>query len=281
MRSRAGQLSSKLVNLLRQYSPGKLSTKRLGLKNVENVVAVASGKGGVGKSTVAANLAAALAVHHGWRVGLLDADIHGPSLPTMMNLHGEPAASEEGLMHPLENHRVKCMSMGFFLKGDAPVVWRGPMTNSAVDRFLMGTAWGKLNVLVVDMPPGTGDAQINLSQRLPLSGAVIVSTPQDVALLDARRGAQMFRKVHVPLLGLVENMSYYCCPNCGHKDAVFGSGGGAATAQELGIGLLGQEPADAAACRSRWRAKCVCSLTWVCLSCLQPRTALQERPTCR
>lgn len=168
--------------------------------------------------------------------------IHEPLLPTMMALSGDQEASEEGLLLPPENHRVKCMSMGFFMKGDTPVVWRGPIVNSAIDRFLMGTAWGHLDVLVVDMPPGTGDAQIGLGQRLPLAGAVIVSTPQDVALLDARRGAQMFRKVHVPLLGLVENMAYYCCPNCGHQDNIFGSGGVAAAAEDLGVPLLGQVP---------------------------------------
>eukprot|EP00775_Hariotina_reticulata_P006002 gene6002-6240_t len=247
MRSNAAhRWCSSLATLVRSYATaaGSSGGKRLGLADVQHVVAVASGKGGVGKSTVAVNLAAALAMHHGWRVGLLDADIHGPSLPTMMKLHGEPAVSPEGLMEPLENYRVKCMSMGFFMKGDAPVVWRGPIVNSAIDKFLLGTAWGSLNILVVDLPPGTGDAQIGLGQRLPLSGAVIVSTPQDVALLDARRGAQMFRKVHVPLLGLVENMSYYHCPKCGHQDDIFGSGGGVGAADDLGMELLGQVPLD-------------------------------------
>ncbi|KAI8469331.1 MAG: P-loop containing nucleoside triphosphate hydrolase protein [Monoraphidium minutum] len=220
--------------------------KRLGLAEVKHIIAVASGKGGVGKSTVAANLAVALATRLGLGVGLVDADIHGPSIPTLMNLEGEPLATPEGLMLAPENYNVKVMSMGFFTEGDAPIVWRGPMATKAMDKLLLGTAWGDLDVLVVDMPPGTGDAQINLGQRLPLSGAVIVSTPQDVALLDARRGAQMFKAVRVPLLGLVDNMAAFTCPACGHKEAVFGAGGVQRAAEELGLDVLGQVPLDAA-----------------------------------
>jgi len=240
------RIVARSMHLIRGFATD--TRKRLGLTEVKHVVAVASGKGGVGKSTVAVNLAVALANQIGWNVGLLDADIHGPSLPLLMNLKGEPAATPEGMMIPMENYRVKCMSMGFFTKGDAPVIWRGPIVNSAIDKFLLGTKWGPLDVLVVDMPPGTGDAQIGLGQRLPLSGAIIVSTPQDVALIDARRGAQMFRKVHVPLLGLVENMSYYTCSSCGHEDHIFGQGRIEKACDELGVELLGKIPLDADIC---------------------------------
>jgi ATP-binding protein involved in chromosome partitioning len=244
-----------------------------GLRDVAAVVAVASGKGGVGKSTVAANVAVALAARHGLRVGLMDADIHGPSLPTLMNLSGKPPLQEEDseeeedgddeaggasrsrrqqqkpqpLMLPLENHGVRCMSMGFFTQADSPIVWRGPIVSSAIDRFLHGTAWGKLDVLIVDMPPGTGDAQITLGQRLPLDGALVVTTPQQVALLDARRGARMFEKVGVPVLGLVANMASFVCGGCGAEEAVFGSGEGVdGAARELGVSVLGRVPLEGA-----------------------------------
>lgn len=249
-----------------QQQPPRL----LGLADVRAVVAVASGKGGVGKSTVAANVAAALAGRHGLRVGLLDADIHGPSVPTLMNLSGKPPLQqeeedeqeeEEGgaaagrrarqprqpLMLPLVNHGVRCMSMGFFTQGDDPVVWRGPIVSSAIDRFLHGTAWGELDVLLVDMPPGTGDAQISLGQRLPLDGALVVTTPQEVALLDARRGARMFQKVRVPLLGLVANMATFACGGCGREEAIFGAPEGVdAAARELGCPVLGRVPLEGA-----------------------------------
>lgn len=226
---------------------GKSFGRQLGLAEVDAVIAVASGKGGVGKSTTAVNLAVAMATALSMRVGLLDADIHGPSIPTMMNLSGKPGVSDapQPLMRPLENYGVRCMSMGFFLeKPDDPIIWRGPIVNTALDKLLVGTDWGNLDALVVDMPPGTGDAQITLGQRLPLAGAVIVSTPQDIALLDARRGARMFQQVEVPLLGIVENMSGYQCRKCGHVEHVFGEGGAAHTAQELGIDLLGKVPLD-------------------------------------
>jgi ATP-binding protein involved in chromosome partitioning len=235
-----------------------------GLRDVSAVIAVASGKGGVGKSTVAANVAVALAARHGLRVGLMDADIHGPSVPTLMNLSGKPPLQEDDesdgdderdnkrrqqprqpLMLPLENHGVRCMSMGFFTQGDSPVVWRGPIVSSAIDRFLHGTAWGALDVLLVDMPPGTGDAQITLGQRLPLDGALVVTTPQQVALLDARRGARMFEKVRVPVLGLVANMAAFVCGGCGREEAVFGPAEGVdAAARELGCPVLGRVPLE-------------------------------------
>ncbi|KAG2497962.1 hypothetical protein HYH03_004223 [Edaphochlamys debaryana] len=219
--------------------------KKLGLAEVKHIVAITSAKGGVGKSTTAVNVAVAMATRLGLRVGLLDADVHGPSLPTLMNLSGKPEAEKSGtqtLMRPKENYRVKAMSFGFFLEGDEPVVWRGPMVNSAFDKMLFGTAWGPLDVLVVDMPPGTGDAQINLAQRIPLSGAALVSTPQDVALIDVRRGAQMFRRMRVPLLGLVENMSAHTCSRCGHVERVFGAGGVERAARDYQLEVLGEVP---------------------------------------
>lgn len=248
----------------KQAPRSQLQPRLLGLQGVAAVVAVASGKGGVGKSTVAANLAAALAGRHGLRVGLMDADIHGPSVPTMMNLSGKPPLQEEEeedggkgaagprasppkqpLILPLENHGVRCMSMGFFTQSDQPVVWRGPIVSSAIDRFLHGTAWGELDVLLVDMPPGTGDAQISLGQRLPLDGAVVVTTPQRVALLDARRGARMFQKVRVPLIGLVANMASFACGGCGREEAVFGPAEEVErAAQELGCAVLGRVPLE-------------------------------------
>ncbi|KAH7295041.1 hypothetical protein KP509_27G030000 [Ceratopteris richardii] len=207
-----------------------------------DVVAVASGKGGVGKSTTAVNLAVALAFKCGMKVGLLDADVYGPSIPTMMKLHGQPKLDSDSKMIPLENYGVRCMSMGFLMEKDAPAVWRGPMVMSALEKLIRGVKWGELDVLVVDMPPGTGDAQISISQRLQLSGAVIVSTPQDIALIDARRGANMFEKVHVPVLGLIENMSYFKCPHCKERSNIFGCGGVKATAKDMNLELLGEVP---------------------------------------
>ncbi|KAG1678193.1 hypothetical protein FOA52_016130 [Chlamydomonas sp. UWO 241] len=223
-------------------------TKRLGLKDVQHIVAVSSAKGGVGKSTTAVNVAVALATALSLRVGLLDADIHGPSIGKMMNLRGKPELTAGALLRPRENFRVKTMSFSFFMDGDAPAVLRGPMVGSAFEKMLFGTEWGALDVLVVDMPPGTGDAQINLGQRTPLSGALITSTPQDVALLDVKRGVQAFNLLRVPILGLVENMSHHVCGACGHKEHTFGRGGVEALAVEFGLPLLGQVPLDAAIC---------------------------------
>jgi ATP-binding protein involved in chromosome partitioning len=214
------------------------------LPNVANVIAVASGKGGVGKSTTAVNLAAALA-RDGAAVGVLDADIYGPSMPAMLGLAGQRPTSRDGkTMLPLTAHGLQVMSIGFLIDQDQPMVWRGPMVTQALNQLLQQTEWSDLDYLIVDMPPGTGDIQLTLSQRVPVSGAVIVTTPQDIALLDARKGLQMFRKVSVQVLGIVENMSTHVCTNCGHEEAVFGSGGGARMAEEYGVELLGQLPLD-------------------------------------
>ncbi len=216
------------------------------LPGIANVVAVASGKGGVGKSTVAANLAIALA-RQGARVGLLDADVYGPSQPRMMGLAGRrPAAPDGRTMEPPESHGVKVMSIGFLVDEEQPMVWRGPMVSQALTQLLAGTRWGELDYLVVDMPPGTGDTQLTLAQRVPLSGAVIVTTPQDIALLDARKGLMMFRKVDVPVLGIVENMSVHRCPACGHESHIFGAGGGREMASRYGVELLGELPLELA-----------------------------------
>ncbi|WOK97127.1 hypothetical protein Cni_G05835 [Canna indica] len=220
------------------------AAKGSSIDGIKDIIAVASGKGGVGKSTTAVNLAVALANACHLKVGLLDADIYGPSIPTMMNLQGKPEVSADRMMIPVENHGVRCMSIGFLVDKDAPIVWRGPMVMSALEKLTRGVAWGDLDILVVDMPPGTGDAQLSISQRLQLSGALIVSTPQDIALIDARRGANMFRKVEVPILGLIENMSCFKCPHCGEKSYIFGNGGAQRTADELDMKFLGEIPLE-------------------------------------
>jgi ATP-binding protein involved in chromosome partitioning len=215
------------------------------LPGVSNVVAVASGKGGVGKSTVAVNLALAWAAA-GARVGILDADIYGPSQPLMLGLEGQrPTAPDGKHLQPLGAHGVKAMSIGFLVDPAQAVVWRGPMVTQALTQLLGDTSWGELDYLVVDMPPGTGDIQLTLAQRVPVAGAVIVTTPQDIALADARKGLAMFEKVAVPVLGIVENMSVYHCPNCGHEEHIFGAGGGQRLADEAGVRLLGVLPLDA------------------------------------
>jgi ATP-binding protein involved in chromosome partitioning len=209
--------------------------------DVKAIVAVASGKGGVGKSTTAVNLAMALAAS-GLAVGVLDADIYGPSLPRMMGITDKPTSEDGHILKPLERYGVKCMSIGFLVPEDSPTIWRGPMVMSALEQMLRDVAWGELDVMIVDMPPGTGDAQLTISQRVPLAGAVIVSTPQDIALLDARKGLNMFRKVDVPVLGIIENMSTFICPHCGGQSDIFGHGGARAEAEILNVDFLGEVP---------------------------------------
>ena len=211
------------------------------LPRVKNIVAVASGKGGVGKSTTAVNLALALAAE-GARVGLLDADIYGPSLPMMMGIEGRPESDDGKTMDPMENYGVQVMSIGFLVAQDEAMIWRGPMATQALEQLLRQTNWKDLDYLVVDMPPGTGDIQLTLSQRVPMTGAVIVTTPQDIALLDAKKGIKMFEKVGVPILGIVENMAVHVCTNCGHVEHIFGADGGKKMAAEYSMDYLGALP---------------------------------------
>jgi ATP-binding protein involved in chromosome partitioning len=211
------------------------------LPGVRDIIAVASTKGGVGKSTVASNLALALS-RLGQRVGLLDADVYGPSLPIMFGLAGRPRVAENKRIYPLEKYGLRLMSIGFFLDDSSPVVWRGPLVMGLVRQFLKDVEWGELDILVIDLPPGTGDAQLTLVQQVPLAGGVVVTTPQDVATLDVQRGIAMFQQVNTPVLGIVENMSYYDCPKCGKREDLFGSGGGERIAERFGVPLLGQLP---------------------------------------
>jgi ATP-binding protein involved in chromosome partitioning len=211
------------------------------IPGVRNIIAVASGKGGVGKSTTAVNLALALAAE-GANVGILDADIYGPSQPTMLGLSGKPETMDGKTMEPKINHGIQAMSIGFLIDADTPMVWRGPMVTGALEQLLRDTNWKDLDYLVVDLPPGTGDIQLTLAQRVPVTGAIIVTTPQDIALLDARKGLKMFEKVNVPILGIVENMSTHICSNCGHEEHIFGAGGGERMAKDYGIDLLGSLP---------------------------------------
>nr|WP_314631358.1 iron-sulfur cluster carrier protein ApbC [uncultured Noviherbaspirillum sp.] len=211
------------------------------LANVKNIIAVASGKGGVGKSTTAVNLALALAAE-GAQVGILDADIYGPSQPMMMGITGRPETSDGKTMEPMENHGLQVSSIGFMIDPDEPMVWRGPIVTQALQQLLEQTNWHDLDYLIVDMPPGTGDIQLTLSQKVPVTGAVIVTTPQDIALLDARKGLKMFEKVGIPILGIVENMSMHICSNCGHAEAIFGEGGGQKMCAEYGVDFLGALP---------------------------------------
>ena len=212
---------------------------------IKNIIAVASGKGGVGKSTTAVNLALALAAE-GASVGMLDADIYGPSQPTMLGITGRPSSRDGKTMEPMEGHGIQAMSVGFLIEADTPMVWRGPMVTQALEQLLTETRWRDLDYLVVDLPPGTGDIQLTLAQKVPVTGAVIVTTPQDIALIDARKGLKMFEKVGVPILGIVENMAVHVCSKCGHAEHIFGEGGGARMGEDYGVELLGSLPLDLA-----------------------------------
>lgn len=211
------------------------------LDGIKNIIAIASGKGGVGKSTVAVNLALALAAE-GAGVGLLDADIYGPSQPRMLGISGRPESPDQRSIDPMTGHGIQSMSIGYLIEEDTPMIWRGPMVTQALEQLLRDTNWRGIDYLVVDLPPGTGDIQLTLSQRVPVSGAVIVTTPQDVALADARKGLRMFERVEVPVLGVIENMSVFVCPGCGREEPIFGAGGGERMADEYGAALLGQLP---------------------------------------
>ncbi len=208
---------------------------------MKRIIAVASGKGGVGKSTTSVNLALAFQAN-GLNVGVLDADIYGPSMPRLLGITGRPQPVHGNILKPMEGYGLKVMSMGFLVEEDTPMIWRGPMVMSALTQMLKEVAWGELDLLVVDMPPGTGDAQLTMAQQVPLAGAIIVSTPQDLALIDARKGLNMFRRVDVPVLGIVENMSYFLCPSCGERSDIFGHGGARNEAEKLGVPFLGEIP---------------------------------------
>ncbi len=213
------------------------------IPGVKNIIAVASGKGGVGKSTTAVNIALALAAE-GAKVGMLDADIYGPSQPTMLGIHGRPESADGQTLAPMVGHGIQAMSIGFLIDVETPMVWRGPMVTQALEQLLNQTTWQDLDYLVVDLPPGTGDIQLTLAQRVPVTGAVIVTTPQDIALIDARKGLKMFEKVGVPILGVVENMSLHICSNCGHEERIFGEGGGERMCKDYGTEFLGALPLD-------------------------------------
>ena len=228
------------VNVSWKVQPHKVQEELKPLTSISNIIAIGSGKGGVGKSTTAVNLAIALQ-REGARVGLLDADIYGPSIPAMLGVKGQPSTDGEKII-PKEAHGLKVMSIGFLVEEDTPMIWRGPMVTSALQQLLNDTLWGPLDYLVIDLPPGTGDIQLTLAQRIPTAGAVIVTTPQDIALLDARKALHMFRKVDVPVLGVVENMSTHICTACGHEEAIFGQGGGEQMAKDFEIPLLGKLP---------------------------------------
>jgi len=242
-------IASALVTLTAEKAPAPAAQKpaaapagvKTAVEGVKHIIAVASGKGGVGKSTTSCNLALSFAAM-GLKVGVLDADIYGPSMPKLFAIHGRPTLAGGRVLNPMEGYGVKVMSIGFLVDEEAAMIWRGPMVISAIQQMLREVAWGELDILVVDMPPGTGDAQLTMAQNVPLAGAVIVSTPQDLALIDARRGVAMFRKVEVPILGVVENMSTFICPSCGTRHDIFGHGGAMAEAKRIGVPFLGEIP---------------------------------------
>ena len=213
------------------------------MKDVKNIIAVASGKGGVGKSTLSVNMALALSAE-GARVGILDADIYGPSQPRMLGISGQPQSKDGKSLQPMNSYHIQAMSIGFLVDEESPMIWRGPMVTQALEQLLNDTRWDDLDYLIVDMPPGTGDTQLTLAQKVPVSGSVIVTTPQDIALIDARKAYKMFEKVDIPVLGVVENMSTHICSNCGHEEHIFGAGGGKSMAQQYGTDFLGEVPLD-------------------------------------
>ena len=241
--SQLGNIQSVEVRIETQVVSHEVQKGVTPLKNVRNVIAVASGKGGVGKSTVSANLALALSVE-GANVGVLDADIYGPSQPRMLGIGGRPESKDGKSLEPMSNYDVQVMSIGFLIEEDTPMIWRGPMVTQALEQLLQDTKWRDLDYLIIDLPPGTGDIQLTLAQKVPVSGAVIVTTPQDIALLDARKAIKMFEKVEIPVLGIVENMSTHVCTNCGYEEHIFGEGGGRRMADEYGVGHLGDIPLD-------------------------------------
>src|SRR6185436_3132656 len=231
------------VNVASRVGAHKVQNNLTPLPEVKNIIAVASGKGGVGKSTTAVNLA--LALHaEGAQVGVLDADIYGPSQPRMLGLTGKPDSPDGHSLSPKEHYGLQAMSIGLMIEEDTPMIWRGPMVTQALQQLLNDTAWRGLDYLVIDLPPGTGDIQLTLCQRVPVSGAVIVTTPQEIALIDAKKGLKMFEKVEVPVLGIVENMATHVCSKCGHEEHIFGSGGGALMSEQYGVPLLGSLPLD-------------------------------------
>lgn len=233
--------------VLTAHKRSKEKTERKNaLPGVKKVIAIASGKGGVGKSTTAVNIAVAMAIS-GLKVGLLDADVYGPSIPRLLGIKDEkPDVDESRGIQPIQRYGISCMSIGFLVPEDKPMIWRGPMVHSALQQLLNDVDWGELDVLIVDMPPGTGDAQLTITQQVPLAGAVIVSTPQDIALIDARKGMETFKRMNVPVIGIVENMSYFLCPHCGERSEIFAHGGAKQEAEKLGIDFLGAIPLDIA-----------------------------------
>lgn len=230
------QISTKIVS-------HKVQKTLKPIDNIKNIIAVASGKGGVGKSTVAVNLALALSAE-GAKVGILDADIYGPSQPRMLGIAGRPESEDGQSLEPMNSYHLQAMSIGFLIDEETPMIWRGPMVTQALEQLLLDTRWKELDYLIVDLPPGTGDTQLTLAQKVPVSGAVVVTTPQDIALLDARKGLKMFQKVEVPVLGVVENMSIHICSECGHEEHIFGAGGGNKMAEQYSVNFLGSLPLD-------------------------------------